>query len=211
MMKWEKRGIENISIALLIGIALIMMSGCSAGPRTMVVLLPESDGSVGTVRVSGQDQSSTVLESAYESANVGVSGTSVEEGGVLDQESVQQTFGEAMAVQPLPPEVFILYFKSGGAELTDASTAMIPDILESIRLRHSVDITVVGHTDRVGAAEENRVLSMERAEFVVSLLSQNGVNKSVIEASSHGEMNPIVPTEDDVAEPRNRRVEVMIR
>ena len=211
MMKWEKRGIENITIALLIGLALIMMSGCSAGPKTMVVLLPEPDGSVGTVRVSGQDQSSTVLESAYESANVGTSGTSVEEGGVLDQESVQQTFGEAMAVQPLPPEVFILYFKSGGAELTDASIAMIPDILESIRLRHSVDITVVGHTDRVGAAEKNRALSMERAEFVVSLLSQNGVNKSVIEASSHGEMNPIVPTEDDVAEPRNRRVEVMIR
>ena len=64
VMKWEKRVIDIIAVVLLVGIALIMMSGCSAGPKTIVVLLPEPDGSVGTVNVSGQDQSRSVLDSA---------------------------------------------------------------------------------------------------------------------------------------------------
>ena len=71
MMKSEKRGVEHLAAALLVGVALLMMSGCSCGPKTMVVLLPEPDGSVGTVSVSGQDQSRTVPHSAYESAKVG--------------------------------------------------------------------------------------------------------------------------------------------
>lgn len=188
---------------------LWVMIGC--GTKTTVLLLPEPDGSVGSVTVLGQDQSSEILETAYQSAEIGKPGQRVRKGDIFSKDKVQETFGEALAIQPLVPEVFILYFERGGTELTDASKAMIPDILESILLRKSKDVAVVGHTDRVGEAEKNRILSMERAQFVVDFLIENGVEEEVIEASSHGESNPVVPTEDEVDEPKNRRVEVMIR
>ena len=106
---------------------------------------------------------------------------------------------------------FLLYFKSGGAVLTAESEAMLTEIQAVIKTRDSNDISVVGHTDRVGAADVNAALSLKRAETVADWLVNGGVNRDIIEITSHGEENPVIPTEDNVAEPKNRRVEVTVR
>jgi outer membrane protein OmpA-like peptidoglycan-associated protein len=46
---------------------------------------------------------------------------------------------------------------------------------------------------------------------VRDLLVAEGIDPAMIQVTSHGEENPLVPTEDEVAEPRNRRVEVTVR
>ncbi len=185
-----------------------MLNGCSS--KTVVVLLPETDGSVGEITVTTQD-SSAVLQKPYESVLVGALGEHAIKGKNVDSEYVHKIFGDALNIQPLPPVLFLLYFKSGGTELTDSSKALIPDIMESIRDRHSVDISVVGHTDRVGSAKKNWELSRYRASHAAKVLSASGVNIALIEITSHGESNPVIVTEDGVAEPKNRRVEVVIR
>jgi outer membrane protein OmpA-like peptidoglycan-associated protein len=38
-----------------------------------------------------------------------------------------------------------------------------------------------------------------------------GAPRKLLEVSSHGENDPMIPTKDDVAEPQNRRVEIFIR
>jgi outer membrane protein OmpA-like peptidoglycan-associated protein len=38
-----------------------------------------------------------------------------------------------------------------------------------------------------------------------------GVDGKIIEVANHGKGNPLIPTPDGVAEPRNRRVEINIR
>ena len=38
-----------------------------------------------------------------------------------------------------------------------------------------------------------------------------GVDPSTLDISSHGKDNPLVPTGDQVSEPRNRRVEITVR
>lgn len=195
-------------VALMAIIVISLLSGCCS--KTMVVLLPEADGSVGKATVKSQESSATLTQ-ANESARVGSPGQPVENTGVLDADQVQKIFAEALAAQPVPPEVFLLYFKSGGTELTEDSSSLIPLILESIRQRQSTDISVVGHTDRVGASRTNWQLSIKRARAVVDVLGANGVDISLMETSSHGENNPVVPTADNVAEPKNRRVEVVVR
>ncbi len=107
--------------------------------------------------------------------------------------------------------MFILYFQSGKTLLTPESEALVDDILNTIRQRNSRDISVVGHTDRVGDADKNNELAKKRSGFTARILMDKGVDPDLIEITSHGETNPIVPTADGVAEPRNRRVEVMIR
>ena len=84
-------------------------------------------------------------------------------------------------------------------------------MLETIKERLSTDVSVVGHADREGDPKWNYTLSRRRAETVSVLLKDMGVNPEHMEITSHGEENPLVPTADNVAEPRNRRVEVIVR
>jgi outer membrane protein OmpA-like peptidoglycan-associated protein len=52
---------------------------------------------------------------------------------------------------------------------------------------------------------------LKRARAVASILLGEGVDPSVLDITSHGENNPLVPTGDQVPEPRNRRVEITVR
>nr|WP_320190482.1 OmpA family protein [uncultured Desulfobacter sp.] len=201
--------VQSVIMNIVLFLGVVMFYGC--GTKTTVVLLPEPDGTVGQVTVSGQDQSRRVLGKAFESASVGKPGEAVRDLGIMDGDRVEKIFGRALASQPEMVKVFILYFQSGETLLTPESEALVDDILNTIRQRNSTDISVVGHTDRVGNADENYELAKKRSGVIARILMDKGVDPDLIEITSHGEANPIVPTPDEVAEPRNRRVEVMIR
>ena len=70
---------------------------------------------------------------------------------------------------------------------------------------------VAGHTDRQGSLEANDALSLQRAQAVRALLIERGFQVELIEAVGRGERDPVVPTEDEVVEPRNRRAEIEVR
>ena len=124
---------------------------------------------------------------------------------------MKEIFGAALAAQPPRPAVFILYFHQDSERLTDASDALVDDVLAAIETRGAFEVAVVGHTDTVGEAEYNYELSVRRAEEVRAILVARGADPAIIQVTSHGEENPLVPTEDEVPEPRNRRVEVTVR
>ena len=73
------------------------------------------------------------------------------------------------------------------------------------------DVLVVGHTDLVGTHPFNDALSRQRAELIRNELVRLGVAPENIEVVARGKREPIVPPADGVAEPRNRRVEVIVR
>jgi outer membrane protein OmpA-like peptidoglycan-associated protein len=75
----------------------------------------------------------------------------------------------------------------------------------------AAEVIVTGHTDRVGSVEANDRLSLARAQAVRELLVDAGVARSIISVVGRGERAPLVPTADEVAEARNRRVEIKIR
>ncbi len=70
---------------------------------------------------------------------------------------------------------------------------------------------VIGHTDTVGKAEANDELSLRRARAVGNLLVSKGFPADLITPIGRGERELAVATADEVAEPRNRRVEILIR
>ncbi|MBP2683752.1 MAG: OmpA/MotB domain protein [Deltaproteobacteria bacterium] len=129
----------------------------------------------------------------------------------MSGQEVQAIAGPALAALPKPPARFILYFYHDSVELTTKSEALLQKVLVTIRDRAPVDVSVVGHTDTVGKKEYNYDLSMKRARAVASILLANGVDPSVLDITSHGKDNPLVPTGDQVPEPRNRRVEITVR
>ena len=194
-----------------IGLAAVvtMLISCSAR-KDLIVLLANPDGQVGTVEVS-TPAGSRVLSKARQATEVGAADAVPAPPVLLEEKKISAIFGAALAARPEPPLHVILYFESGTTTLTPESESQIPGILEAVRTRGSVDISVVGHTDQSGSKEINDRLALDRAVRVKMILTESGIAAETIEVDSHGENNPLIPTAEGQPEPRNRRVEVVVR
>jgi len=192
-----------LAVALLLGLA-----ACAGQNR--FVLLEEEDGSVGAITVENDAGAQTVTQ-AGEGTKVASATAAPSAPEAVSQEEIDKTWGAALGVSPLKPHSFLLYFITGTDILTEASRRQLPDILDSLKAYPAPEVAVIGHTDRVGSAESNEKLALDRAEAIRDLLVREGLDPKLITVTSHGESNPLVPTEDNVDEPRNRRVEVTVR
>jgi outer membrane protein OmpA-like peptidoglycan-associated protein len=199
---------------LLCGVPLwLFLTGCAAQPRgqgSLVVLLADPDGHVGQIDVSNQGGVQR-LTTSREATTIRNATTPPTPPAPLTEAEIDRIFGKVLAAQPEPPVTYILYFKTGSSDLTEASAKQLPEIFATVRQRQPSDITVVGHTDTVGTRQKNHELARERAQRVKDLLGKAGIDPRDIEVDSHGKDNLLVKTPDSVAEPRNRRVEVTIR
>lgn len=200
----------------LLLVVLIVATGCSTLKHhdevnihhDEVIVLPDKDGKVGTVVVSNSS-GETVLNTAYASAKT--RGNSIIT-GVSSAEEVNRVFGEAIAVQSPRPASFLVYFESGRDQLTSESGRAIDGILADIAKRPSPEVVVIGHTDTVGRAIiRNDELSRQRAEVVRTMLIGRGIPAASISVEGRGSREPLVHTADNVDEPRNRRVEIIVR
>ena len=192
------------TVAWTIGAALLA-TGCE--PATRVVLLPSPAGATSAVEVAA-GPSRAVLSRPYEAAEIGERSMSTRQ---LDAAQVQQRYGRLLAVQPPPEQRLTLFFELGGAQLTADSAAQLDTVIQQATARPGGEIVVIGHTDRVGTMEANDLLSLQRAQAIRELLIQRGFPATRTEAVGHGEREPLVATADEVAEPRNRRVEIVVR
>ena len=66
---------------------------------------------------------------------------------------------------------------------------------------------IVGYTDNIGAASYNKRLSQKRADEVVKMLEQRGVNPSQLSAEGMGEANPVADNATEAGRAQNRRIE----
>ena len=199
---------NNLIKMLTVLYLLLMLAGC--GARSMVVLIPDPDGNVGQLVVSNEG-GQQVLNQKNQSVEVMDQKTAPGKATTLSHEKIRSTFAEALDAQPVPPATFILYFLAGSDELTDESKAALPQIIETIQKRDSTDIVISGHTDKMGTPEDNYKLGLERTKVTSEILVNNGVLPTHITVTSHGEGNPLIKTADEVAEPKNRRVEVTVK
>jgi outer membrane protein OmpA-like peptidoglycan-associated protein len=183
-----------------------MLWACA--PASRVILLPEGNGKPTAVEVKTAT-ASQVLSSAYQTASVDAAGGVAL--SITAPEVVQSRYGRLLAEKPPAEEQFLLYFEPGGAQLTAESMALMPVILTRARDRQSGEIIVMGHTDRVGSLEANDALSLQRAKTIRELFVAQGFKPDLVEAVGRGERAPLVPTEDEVAEPKNRRAEILVR
>ncbi len=199
---------KNVIIILISVNLVFALSAC--GSKSRVVLLPDPDGNVGKVIVAN-DKEQEVLTEANQSVQSMGRNKALGEVTFLSDAQIQADFSEVLSAEPQPPEKFILYFLQDSNELTAESKTVLNQIIQSIQKRASTDIVISGHTDTVGTNEYNYQLSLERARLMHNILVDNGAVPANITVTSHGEGNPLIKTADNVVEPRNRRVEVVIK
>lgn len=184
-------------------------------PTVRVVLLPQQDASGQPLRTAvtlqeGEGTSAAaVLDQPFAVAERNTAGTYAQR--IATAEEVRTLYGDIFRIQPPTPELFVLRFLPGKSQLTPESEAQLPTLVEKAKTRAGGEILVTGHTDTVGKAEANDALSLQRARAVANLLVVRGFNAELITPIGRGERELAVPTADEVNEPRNRRVEILIR
>ena len=191
--------------ALLLAAAALL--GACASVSDRVILLPQADGSPSAVEVTAGNQRLR-LDKPYASAEW--------QGSTLravqsDPATVQKTYGSLLDVQPATPRTFVLPFEANSNRLGQGADGVLADLRTALASLPAAEVIVTGHTDRVGTVEANDKLSLLRAEGVRELLVAAGVQRALITVIGRGERAPLVPTADEVAEARNRRVEIKIR
>lgn len=173
----------------------------------LFAVLPARDGHVGAIVVKSA-QSERVINKAYGAVRIeGMRQADLN----LDEAQIREIFGPTIEALPGTPASFTLYFLEGKDELTAESKAQLEEVLAELKRRPLPDIVVIGHTDSVGSLEFNDQLSRARADRMREMLIQMGLPADRIQAAGRGKRELLVPTDDNVSEPRNRRVEINVR
>jgi outer membrane protein OmpA-like peptidoglycan-associated protein len=203
-------GLMVLGLAAACARVPVMRVSAPAARTDVYVLLASADGTTGVLVVTSDGQART-LDRAFAAAKVGTPGA-IEPATVTEAE-VKTMFGSALDAQPPRPVSFTLYFLLDSDELTAESQRVVDDIVSEIGRRPVPEVVVIGHTDTTGTPEYNDRLSLQRAERVRARLLARGLGISAgsVYAVGRGKRELLVATADQVAEPRNRRVELVVR
>ncbi len=191
-------------------IAAAVLAGC-ASPGTRVVLLPQEDGSASAVIVQAKGGGEQLVSQPYQRATALVGSTEAPTLDQADPANLREENKQLFELVPPKPQRFDLYFVEGGTELTPESQQALDGVVTAALERSGADITVTGHTDSLGSLQQNDELALRRAEEIKQLLVQRGFPVERVEAVGRGERELAVITADDVSEPRNRRVVIVVR
>jgi outer membrane protein OmpA-like peptidoglycan-associated protein len=195
----------------LVFVALAALAaGCASAPSTpaLFAVVPGADGHVGAIVVR-TDRGEHVIDSAYGAQRIRRDGSV--EGSRLTAADVAREFAVTLDALPGKPASFMLYFLEGRDELTTDSKVEMEKVFGELRRRPLPDIMVIGHTDTVGGLAFNDRLSLARAERLREMMIGLGIPAERIQAAGRGKRELLVPTEDNMNEPRNRRVEISVR
>ena len=124
------------------------------------------------------------------------------------QESVAQEpalTAEESAVLSLATEN--VSFVTGSAVLTEESKTILDQILVLLGQRKDARLSVVGHTDSMGDADDNVALSFARAEACRDYLLARGATVGQVDSAGMGERQPIADNSTAAGRKANRRVE----
>ena len=98
-------------------------------------------------------------------------------------------------------------FSSGSVELTRESQWILDRSFIALIVDPDLKVEIVGYTDNVGDPDENRRLSLRRAQAVRSYLINRGIVAGRLRAAGKGMADPIAPNDTPEGRAKNRRIE----
>ena len=106
---------------------------------------------------------------------------------------------------------FYFTFSSGETALSNDAISGITEISKMLKAHPHLNLTIEGHTDNVGNAEDNIKLSQKRAEVVKQALINAGVSPTRLDSKGLGDSKPIAGNTTARGRAKNRRVELVQR
>ncbi|MDP2273081.1 MAG: thrombospondin type 3 repeat-containing protein [Archangium sp.] len=104
----------------------------------------------------------------------------------------------------------VVRFKTASANLEASALPLLAQVAAKLRAARTLSIEISGHTDDVGNAPRNIVLSKKRAETIRAVLIKAGVAASRLSTTGYGPTRPVASNKTAKGREQNRRVEFLI-
>jgi outer membrane protein OmpA-like peptidoglycan-associated protein len=191
-------------VRLLALAAAALLAGCASTAR--VTLLPdEGVSTAGAVAVFDPETDAEIGDLTTPNSQALAGGAEFRP----QPPPSADAYAGLLSAMPYPPRVYVLYFKEGTTDLTDESIPVLDALRKAVT--PGSEVQIVGHTDTVGSSQSNDQLSRDRAVEIRAALVREGLPVENARATGRGERELRAPTADNVREPANRRVEVILR
>lgn len=184
----------------------MLLTGCATPSLT---LLTSEEGKQGAVAVL--DESGAGRDTVVNELNSSTSLSGKPRTRSIDPDKLSARQRRLIEGLPDAPVFRTLLFFEGTTRITPDSRTALDFLKDEVRRRPGADVQVIGYTDTVGSLEDNDELSQRRAEEILKVLVEEGIQINMLSAVGRGERELLVKTADNVEEPRNRRVEVRVR
>lgn len=140
--------------------------------------------------------------------NIKMPGARVEKNGSVSMGTeVKPVAVEEVLAKPGGSVNLAILFEFGSAELTDEGRNQVGHIAKALaELDDGATIIIEGHTDSVGSDADNMVLSVNRAQTVMTELKIEHGAPQILMQIGKGEAEPVASNDSDVGRALNRRV-----
>jgi OmpA-OmpF porin, OOP family len=106
--------------------------------------------------------------------------------------------------------IYGIYFDTAKSDLKPESGPAIVEIAKLLASNPTMKVYIVGHTDMVGDAKANQMLSQSRAQSVINeLITKHGISDARLSARGLGPYAPVASNKTEEGRAKNRRVELV--
>ena len=103
-----------------------------------------------------------------------------------------------------------IFFDYNKYELQEKSKTELNELVKFMSENAEVKGEVSGHTDNVGAVQDNTTLSLNRAKAVYEYLVNAGIGKERLTFKGYGSSKPDAPNDTEEGKAKNRRIEFKV-
>jgi outer membrane protein OmpA-like peptidoglycan-associated protein len=103
-----------------------------------------------------------------------------------------------------------LEFETGRSKIKEESIQSLNELAEVLVKKEEWELQIAGHTDNVGKAQSNLILSKQRAEAVRDFMVERGIATERLSVLYFGQTMPIESNDTKEGRQANRRVEMTI-
>lgn len=101
-------------------------------------------------------------------------------------------------------------FEFSKADLKPEFSKILDKAVDMLQAYNDYDIKIEGHTDDIGADEDNLELSLLRAKTVYDYFIEKGINPKNLTYWGYGKKRPIADNSTEAGRQKNRRVNIIV-
>lgn len=133
---------------------------------------------------------------------------------MLENSPADSVYHIDIPLQPIEADASIvlknIFFDVNKYDLKPSSQIGLEEVIRLLKENPTLTIQINGHTDNVGSAADNLVLSENRAKAVVNYLKSHGIDGKRLLYKGFGDTQPVSTNDTEEGRAKNRRTELKV-
>ena len=146
---------------------------------------------------------------SYDELLVALCDTCSEYQHIVTMEKVEETSFENLKINDVL-KLDKIYFAQSSFILRSESYPQLTKLYQALQEHPQLKLEISGHTDNVGNAKLNQLLSEKRARVICNYLTGKGIDPNRLTYVGYGSSRPVAPNDTEENKSQNRRVECLV-